>query len=61
MAILLGGIYNNLRPLRNGRHVTMLDPLQDKYGKVLGSFFYIPAFAGEVIRYSQSQHSILAT
>ena len=30
------------------RFVTMLDPLQLKYGDNLGALFYIPAFSGEV-------------
>ena len=34
--------------MRNMKYVTMLDPLQNKYGKELGALFYIPAFSGEV-------------
>ena len=35
------------RKMREAEYVTMLDPLQDKYGKVMGAFLYIPAFLGE--------------
>ena len=34
--------------MRTKSFVTMLDPLQIKYGKPLGALFYIPAFSGEV-------------
>ena len=33
--------------MRQAEYVTMLDPLQDKYGKIMGAFLYIPAFLGE--------------
>lgn len=35
------------RKMRQAEYVTMLDPLQDKYGKIMGAFLYIPAFLGE--------------
>lgn len=35
------------RKMREAEYVTMLDPLQDKYGKIMGAFLYIPAFLGE--------------
>jgi len=33
--------------MREANYVTMLDPLQDKYGRVMGAILYIPAFLGE--------------
>ena len=33
--------------MREANYITMLDPLQHKYGKVMGAFLYIPAFLGE--------------
>jgi len=48
ISLFCGGCFFATK-MRNGRHVTMLDPLQNKYGKVLGSFFYIPAFSGEIL------------
>ena len=47
LSLFCGGCFFATK-MRNGRHVTMLDPLQSKYGKCLGALFYIPAFAGEV-------------
>ncbi|KAL5256862.1 hypothetical protein ACHWQZ_G011954 [Mnemiopsis leidyi] len=35
--------------MRTKSFVTMLDPLQIKYGKPLGALFYIPAFSGEIL------------
>ena len=33
--------------MRQAGYVTMIDPLQDKYGKVMGGILYIPALLGE--------------
>jgi len=35
------------KPMRQAGYVTMIDPLQDKYGKVMGGILYIPALLGE--------------
>ena len=35
------------KKMREANYITMLDPLQDRYGKVMGAFLYIPAFLGE--------------
>ena len=47
ISLFLGGLLF-AEKMRSKSYVTMLDPLQIKYGKPLGAFFYIPAFAGEV-------------
>ena len=49
VALICGGLFF-ARKMRNMKYVTMLDPLQVKYGKPLGALFYIPAFSGEVIK-----------
>ena len=49
ISLFLGGILF-AEKMRTASFVTMLDPLQVKYGKPLGALFYIPAFSGEVIR-----------
>ncbi|XP_078736185.1 uncharacterized protein LOC144950062 isoform X4 [Lampetra fluviatilis] len=36
------------KPMRMGRYVTMLDPFQIRYGKWLGSLFYIPTAFGDL-------------
>ena len=41
-----GGLFF-AKKMREANYITMLDPLQDKYGKVMGAFLYIPAFLGE--------------
>ena len=33
--------------MRQKKYVTMLDPLQEKYGNIMGGFLYIPALLGE--------------
>ena len=33
--------------MREAEYVTMLDPLQHKYGNIMGAILYIPAFLGE--------------
>ena len=35
--------------MRDRRYVTMLDPLQEKYGNAMGAVLYIPAFLGETM------------
>ena len=47
ISLLLGGLFF-AEKMRKRKFVTMLDPLQEKYGKPLGALFYIPAFSGEV-------------
>lgn len=36
------------KKMRKEGHMTMLDPLQEKYGSVMGGLLAIPAFAGEL-------------
>lgn len=45
-SLTLGGLFF-AKKMREANYVTMLDPLQDRYGKVMGAFLYIPAFLGE--------------
>ncbi|KAL5257411.1 hypothetical protein ACHWQZ_G012379 [Mnemiopsis leidyi] len=48
VALICGGLFFASK-MRNMKYVTMLDPLQNKYGKELGALFYIPAFSGEIL------------
>lgn len=48
ISLLLGGLFF-AEKMRKRKFVTMLDPLQEKYGKPLGALFYIPAFSGEIL------------
>jgi len=45
-SLAFGGLFF-AKKMREAEYITMLDPLQDKYGKVMGAFLYIPAFLGE--------------
>ena len=36
------------KKMRKKGHITMLDPLQEKYGSVMGGILSIPALAGEL-------------
>lgn len=46
ISLILGGLLFAKR-MRQAGYVTMLDPLQDKYGRVMGGFLFIPALLGE--------------
>ena len=35
--------------MRSKNYVTMLDPLQEKYGNWMGGLLYVPAFLGETM------------
>ena len=45
---ILGGMFF-AKIMRRKRYVTMLDPLQEKYGNWMGGVLYIPAFLGETM------------
>ena len=34
--------------MRERNYITMLDPLQEKYGSIMGGFLYIPALLGDI-------------
>ena len=37
-----------VRQMREARYVTMLDPLQQKYGSRIGGLMYLPAMCGDI-------------
>jgi high affinity choline transporter 7 len=37
-----------VRQMREARYVTMLDPLQQKYGNRIGGLMYVPALCGDI-------------
>jgi high affinity choline transporter 7 len=37
-----------VRKMRDARYVTMLDPMQQKYGSRIGGLMYIPAMCGDI-------------
>ena len=44
----IGGLFF-AKIMRRRNYVTMLDPLQEKYGDWMGGVLYIPAFLGETM------------
>ncbi|XP_076799546.1 high-affinity choline transporter 1-like [Clavelina lepadiformis] len=47
ISLLLGGLFF-AKKMRSEGYVTMLDPLQNKLGRVMGVFLYLPALLGEL-------------
>ncbi|XP_063237409.1 high-affinity choline transporter 1-like isoform X2 [Bacillus rossius redtenbacheri] len=45
---LLIGMLLFVRPMRDARYITMLDPFQAKYGSRVGGLLYLPALLGDV-------------
>lgn len=46
LSLAAGGIFF-AKKMREAEYVTMLDPLQKKYGEIMGALLYIPALLGE--------------
>jgi len=46
LSLSMGGLFFATK-MREAKYITMLDPLQDKYGKVMGACLYLPALLGE--------------
>lgn len=46
VSLCIGGIFF-AKKMRENEYITMLDPLQDAYGNIMGAILYIPAFLGE--------------
>lgn len=46
ISLIIGGLLF-ARKMREEGHVTMLDPLQIQYGKIMGGILYLPALLGE--------------
>jgi len=47
VSLLLGGIFF-AKKMRQQGYVTMLDPIQNKLGRRMGGFLYLPALSGEL-------------
>ncbi|XP_060682928.1 high affinity choline transporter 1-like [Hemiscyllium ocellatum] len=45
--LILGGLFF-AKPMRTNQYVTMMDPLQIKFGKVMSSLLLIPAILGDI-------------
>ncbi|XP_066946723.1 high-affinity choline transporter 1-like isoform X2 [Macrobrachium rosenbergii] len=48
LSLVLGGAFF-ARKMRERRYITMLDPLQERFGRRWGAMLYLPALAGETL------------
>ncbi|XP_030643765.1 high-affinity choline transporter 1 [Chanos chanos] len=48
LSFVLGGLVF-AKPMRERRYVTMIDPFQEKYGRVLSTLILIPAIIGDIL------------
>ena len=48
MRLFSSGGFFFAKKMREAGYVTMLDPLQQKYGERMGGLLYIPALSGDV-------------
>ncbi len=48
MYIICSGGLIFAKKMRKARYVTMLDPFERRYGKVMAALLYIPALLGEM-------------
>lgn len=46
ISLSMGGLFF-AKKMRERKYITMLDPLQDQYGNIMGAILYLPAFLGE--------------
>ncbi|XP_078259266.1 high affinity choline transporter 1-like isoform X2 [Rhinoraja longicauda] len=47
LSLILGGLFF-AEPMRSKQYVTMMDPFQIKFGKVMGGLLFIPAVLGDI-------------
>lgn len=47
LSLIVGGLIFSI-PMRRHKYTTMLDPLEDRYGKQMAGLLFIPALLGEV-------------
>ena len=47
MALIIDGAFF-ARKFRERRYVTMLDPMENRYGRLAASFLYLPTFMGDL-------------
>ena len=47
LSLFIGGLFF-ARPMRRHRYTTMLDPLEDRFGRRMAGILYLPALMGEV-------------
>ncbi|XP_010207848.1 high affinity choline transporter 1 [Colius striatus] len=60
LSLVIGAIFF-VNPMRSKNYVTVMDPLQETYGNVMGSLLFIPPLLGEVFWFAAILASLGAT
>ncbi|XP_009504162.2 high affinity choline transporter 1 [Phalacrocorax carbo] len=60
LSLAIGGFFF-VNPMRSKNYVTVMDPLQETYGNVMGSLLFIPLLLGEVFWFAAILASLGAT
>ncbi|XP_074006285.1 high affinity choline transporter 1-like [Numenius arquata] len=60
LSLVIGGFFF-VNPMRSKNYVTVMDPLQEAYGNVMGSLLFIPPLLGEVFWFAAILASLGAT
>ncbi|KAM6382155.1 LOW QUALITY PROTEIN: high affinity choline transporter 1-like [Alca torda] len=60
LSLVVGGFFF-VNPMRSKNYVTVMDPLQETYGNVMGSLLFIPPLLGEVFWFAAILASLGAT
>ncbi|XP_062495359.1 high affinity choline transporter 1-like [Pezoporus occidentalis] len=60
LSLVIGGCFF-VNPMRSKNYVTVMDPLQETYGNVMGSLLFIPPLLGEVFWFAAILASLGAT
>ncbi|XP_030317561.1 high affinity choline transporter 1-like [Calypte anna] len=60
LSLVIGGVFF-VNPMRAKNYVTVMDPLQETYGNVMGSLLFVPPLLGEVFWFAAILASLGAT
>ncbi|NXJ78832.1 SC5A7 protein, partial [Trogon melanurus] len=60
LSLVIGGFFF-VNPMRSKNYMTVMDPLQETYGNVMGSLLFIPPLLGEVFWFAAILASLGAT
>uniref|UniRef100_U3J706 Solute carrier family 5 member 7 n=1 Tax=Anas platyrhynchos platyrhynchos TaxID=8840 RepID=U3J706_ANAPP len=60
LSLVIGGFFF-VNPMRSKNYVTVMDPLQETYGNVMGSLLFIPPLLGEMFWFAAILASLGAT
>uniref|UniRef100_A0A8D0DLD6 High affinity choline transporter 1 n=1 Tax=Salvator merianae TaxID=96440 RepID=A0A8D0DLD6_SALMN len=60
LSLLVGGLFF-VQPMRSKNYVTMMDPIQEAYGNVMGSLLFIPPLIADIFWFAAILASLGAT